>query len=221
MAPLNQRGTSAAPGIRRLYLLSLVLMLGAFLLSIGQAWSADYPAYHRPRRGDAAVQRRGSVARSGHCRDRGAAGHRLRTGDALSRHALGGAAAGRRHPARSGHRGRGERRFRRDPPARLAPAPARRKRFGPLSRHRAAGFALAEAGRQELSVPVRSISSGSGPRPRASVRSNGPMRSSRSAHRICRQSAGRYWPSIPNCRRRTRAVPARLSMPPCVSSATG
>ena len=34
-------GTRAAPGIRRLYLMSLVLMLGAFLLSIGQAWSAD------------------------------------------------------------------------------------------------------------------------------------------------------------------------------------
>src|SRR5712675_214959 len=34
-------GTRAAPGIRRLYhLLPLVLVLGAFLLSIGQAWSA-------------------------------------------------------------------------------------------------------------------------------------------------------------------------------------
>ena len=33
-------GTRAAPGISRLNLPSLVLMLGAFLLSIGQAWSA-------------------------------------------------------------------------------------------------------------------------------------------------------------------------------------
>ena len=78
-----RRGGSGGSASCRLVLMSL----GAFLLSIGPGLGGGRPAYHRSWRGDAAGQRRGSVARSGHGRDRGAAGHRLRTDDALSRHA--------------------------------------------------------------------------------------------------------------------------------------